>query len=122
MLLLQLQNQRFDLEGQTVGLTVRPAAAIGQPFQSALSVSIEDLMAGFAGDIELPTQHRHLLAFQQPGHESESLVHFGTLLPRHLRLPQMPESVTYVSGMICNLKGSERHRRRGGGSRRSSGP
>src|SRR5580698_3824783 len=60
-------------------------------------------MACFAGNIELPAQHRHFLAFQQPGHESESFVHLGTLLPRHLRLPQMPESVTYVSGMICNL-------------------
>src|SRR5580698_6420160 len=60
-------------------------------------------MACFAGNIELPAQHRHFLAFQQPGYESESFVHLGTLLPRHLRLPQMPESVTYVSGMLCNL-------------------
>src|SRR5580693_9276024 len=60
-------------------------------------------MAGFTGNIELPTQHRHLLAFQQPGHESESFVHLATLLPRHLRLPQIPESVTYVPGMLCNL-------------------
>jgi hypothetical protein len=36
--------------------------------------------------------------------EPHAFFHFGTLLPRHLRLPQMPESVTYVpGGMMCNL-------------------
>src|SRR6266852_5208952 len=60
-------------------------------------------MACLAGDIELPAQHRHLLAIKQSGNKSEPFVHFVTLLPRHLRLPQMPESVTYVPGMMCNL-------------------
>jgi hypothetical protein len=53
------------------------------------------------GDVS--SQHRHLLAFQHPGHKLQSFVHFGTLLPRHFGVSQKPESVTYVSGMMCNL-------------------
>ncbi len=42
-------------------LPERPAAAI---------VTGEDFVTGLARDIELAAQHRHLLALQQPGHET----------------------------------------------------
>ena len=32
-----------------------------------------------------------LLAVEKPGHESETLIHLGTLLPRHFALPQSAE-------------------------------
>jgi hypothetical protein len=87
VLLFQLNDEVLDLKSQSVGLAVRTSRAIRQPFQSAILVPIEDFMACFAGNIEFPAQHRHFLPFQQPGHESESFVHFGTLLPRHFASP-----------------------------------
>ena len=60
-------------------------------------------LVGFVLRPELPAQVGHLLAFDQPSHKTQPFVHFGALLPRHLRLLQMPRSVTYVVGMICNL-------------------
>jgi hypothetical protein len=65
--------------------------AIGQAVQAAILVALVDLVAGLAGDIEFPTQAGHLLAVEQSSHESETFIHFGTLLPGHLRLPQSPE-------------------------------
>jgi len=63
------------------------------------STAREDLVAGLAGDIELPAQHRHLLPIQQPSHKPQPFVHPVTLPPRHLRVPRkMPEGVTYVPG------------------------
>ena len=88
---LQLHDQLLDLERQLIGLPVRPAAAIGQAVQPAVLVALEDLVAGLARDIELPAQRRHLLAVEQPGHEPETFIHLGTLLPRHFALPQRPE-------------------------------
>ena len=88
---LELHDQLLDLEGQLVGLPVGPAAAIGQPVEPAILVALEDLVAGLARDIELAAQHRHLLAVEQPGHESQPLVHLVTLLPRHFALPQSAE-------------------------------
>src|SRR5258708_34356295 len=71
--------------------------------QAAILIPGEDLVAGLARDIELAAQHRPLLAIEQPGDKPHPFVHFATLLPGHLRLPQKPKSVTYVPGMICNL-------------------
>jgi uncharacterized protein len=71
-----------------IRLPVRSSAAISQPFQSAVFVSLEDLVAGLARDIELAAQHRHLLAVEQAGYKSKSFVHLATLLPRHFGLPK----------------------------------
>jgi hypothetical protein len=99
-------DQRLDLNRQLVGLPVRPAAAIGQADGAEVLVSLEDLVAGLARDVELAAQHRHLLAAQKAGHEPNTLIHLGTLLPRHFALPQSAEvlpmcperTVTHPSG------------------------
>ena len=46
-------------------------------------MALEDLVAGFARDIELATQRRHLLAIKQSRNKSQPLIRFGTILPRH---------------------------------------
>jgi hypothetical protein len=78
-------------------------ATIGQPVQAAVLVAIEDLVARFSGDIEFTAQRGHFLPGEEPGHEPKALVHHATLLPRHFALPAKARSVTYVSGMRCNL-------------------
>src|ERR1700730_8962719 len=84
-------------------MSVRTARPIGQSLHPAVFIAREDFVACFAGDIELPAQHRHLLPVQQSSHKTQPLVHLVTLLPRHLGSPQMPESVTHVPGMKCHL-------------------
>jgi hypothetical protein len=88
---LELHDQPLDLKGQLVGLPVGPSAAIGQSFEPAVLIPLEDLVAGLARDIELPAQGRHLLAVEQPGDEPQTLIHLVTLLPRHFALPQSAE-------------------------------
>jgi hypothetical protein len=88
---LELNDQFLDLKGQLVRLPVGPATAIGQSFEPTILVPLEDLVAGLAGDVELPTQRRHLLAIEQSRYESKPLIHLVTLLPRHFALPQSAE-------------------------------
>jgi hypothetical protein len=45
----------------------------------------------------------HFFAVEQAGDEAETLIHLGTLLPRHFALLAKCRSVTYVSGIPCNL-------------------
>jgi len=72
-------------------MAVGSSAAIGEPIQATVLVALEDLVAGLARDIELPAHGGHRLAVEEPGHESETLIHLGTLLPRHFALPQSAE-------------------------------
>jgi hypothetical protein len=51
----------------------------GQPFQAAVVVALEDLIAGLARDAEIPAQHRHLLSIQHPLDELQPLIHLATL-------------------------------------------
>jgi hypothetical protein len=88
VLALELQDQVLDLKGEFAALAVGSATAIRETFQAAVLVAGKDLVAGLSGDIELPAQYRHLLAFQQPSDEPQLLVHLATLLPRHLRYPR----------------------------------
>jgi hypothetical protein len=101
---LEPDDLLLDLERQLVGVTVRSAAPIGQPLKAAILVTVEDLVASLAGNIEFPAQNRHLLPVEQPRHEPKPFIHLVTLLPRHLSLSRKrAKSVTYVSGMMCNL-------------------
>jgi hypothetical protein len=52
MLLAQPNNQLLDLEGQTVGVSIRTARWFGQSFDTAVLVAREDLVASLARDIE----------------------------------------------------------------------
>lgn len=83
---LEAHDQGFDLGRQLVGVTHWPAAAIGQRVEALIFVSIEDFVAGFAGDGKLPAQIGHRLAFDQAGHEQKTLFHSRTLFPWHPRL------------------------------------
>ena len=67
--LAQLEDPALELEGQLVGLAVGPAAAIGEALEADIAIAPVELVAGLAGDAELSAQHRHLVAFEQPGHE-----------------------------------------------------
>ncbi len=49
----------LHLKGKLVGVAVRTAASVGQPLNSALLITIEDLVAGLARYRELPAQLRH---------------------------------------------------------------
>src|SRR5438067_1018518 len=90
-LALEPNDQLFDLEGQLVRRAVGPATAIGQSFEPAILVALEDLVAGLARDVELAAQRRHLLAVEQSRYESKPLIHLVTLLPGHFALPQTAE-------------------------------
>jgi len=82
-------------------MPVRSPAAIGQAVQAAVLVALKDLVASLARDIELAADRGHLLPVEQAGDETETLIHLGTLLPRHFVLPAKCRSVTYVSGIKC---------------------
>jgi hypothetical protein len=72
-------------------MPVGPPAAVGQAIEAAVLVALEDLVAGLARDIELAADDCHLLARRAAGDETETLIHLGTLLPRHFALPQSAE-------------------------------
>lgn len=88
LVLLGTHNQLLDLERKLIGVPVRPPRAVSQPFQPAVIVAVDELVAGLARDSELPADHRHLLAIQKPRYEFETLVHKVALLPRHLCSPR----------------------------------
>src|SRR5207302_6251560 len=86
-LALQGDNQALDLGWQLVGIAHGAARAIRQRFDPAMLVALEDLVAGLAGDPELPADLRHRFAIEQFRHKPQALVHHRTLLPRHRHLP-----------------------------------
>src|SRR6516165_9165221 len=69
LLLLESDDQAFDLRRQLVGVANRPPRAIRQGLEPMLLVAIEDLVAGLARDAELPAHIRHRLALQKTRHE-----------------------------------------------------
>src|SRR5579864_2151976 len=73
----------FDLLGQLVGVSVGAPGPIREPLQSAFLVTLEDLVAGFAGDLKLPAKRGHALAVFEPNHESYAFVHNRTFLLWH---------------------------------------
>src|ERR1700719_965221 len=74
---------RFDLLGQLVGVSEGAPGPIRESLQSAFLISLEDLVAGFAGDLKLAAQSSHALAVFVPNHESYTCVHNRTFLPWH---------------------------------------
>src|SRR5579864_2758817 len=64
LVLLDAHDQRLDLDRELIGMAIGPARAVSEPFQACRVVACEDLVAGLAGDAELPAQPRHLLAIQ----------------------------------------------------------
>src|SRR6185312_1795281 len=65
-----------------------PPRSVGQGLQPVLPVAIENLVAGFAGYAELPTDLGHGFPIQKPGNKTKALFHYRTRFPRHPHLPQ----------------------------------
>src|SRR6202041_3126226 len=62
VLVLYVQDEVFDLERKSVGVAIRASASVGQPLNAAFLITIEDLIAGLAGDAKLSAKSRHRLA------------------------------------------------------------
>src|SRR5215469_5338969 len=75
MLALHVEDVVLYLKRQVIGIAIGAAAAIGQPFHPALLVAIENFIAGFAGNPELPAKFRHGLAGKPPSHELKPFLH-----------------------------------------------
>ena len=78
----------------------RAVGSIREPLQTAFLIALEDLVAGLAGNPELPAQCRHALASSR---HKLRLVHNRTFLPWHPLPPLKGKSVTHVSGTFCYL-------------------
>src|ERR1700733_9352221 len=61
---------RFDLLGQLVGIAMGAPGTIREPLQPAFLIAVDDLVAGFAGDLKLAAQRGHTLAIFESNHES----------------------------------------------------
>jgi hypothetical protein len=73
----------IDLKRKLVGVTIRTPASVREPVNLAFLVAIEDFVAGFARNPELPAQFRHGFTRQPPSHKLQSFIHNRTLPPRH---------------------------------------
>ncbi len=83
---LTAQDHLLDLHRRLIGITHRPARAIGERLQPVFLVTIEDLVTGFSGNPELPANLTHAFALKQTGNKSKSFLHNRTLFPRHQHL------------------------------------
>ena len=64
-------------------MSVGAAGPVLQSPEPFILVTIENFVAGLAGDAELPSQRGHLLAVEQAGHKAEAFIHTITLFPGH---------------------------------------
>src|SRR5215468_4191325 len=87
VLALHVQDKVLHLKGKLVGVTIRAAAAVGEPINAAFLITVEDLVARLTGNPKLSAKFRHRLTGQPASHKLHSLVHHRTLLPRHHSLP-----------------------------------
>src|SRR3984957_2775707 len=62
VLTLHVQNIVFHLEGKLVGIAIGATTSIGQSPHPTFLVTIEDFVAGLAGDTKLPEKISHPLA------------------------------------------------------------
>src|SRR5215468_8671472 len=83
VLTLHIQNVVLDLKRKLISVTIGTPASVGEPVNPAFLVAIEDFVAGFARNPELPAQFRHGLTRQPSSHKLQSFIHNRTLLPRH---------------------------------------
>src|ERR1700686_3358084 len=111
VLVLYVQDEVFHLERKFVGVAIRTSASVREPLHAAFLITIENLIAGLAGDAKPPTKSPPRPAGERASHKLQSFIHYRTLLPRHHYLPFYRESVspmcpvqcvTYVSGRSFN--------------------
>src|SRR6202451_4472141 len=58
---LHVQDEVLHLKRQLIGIAIGTTASVGQSFDPAILVAIKDLVAGLAGDAELPGKFRQWL-------------------------------------------------------------
>src|ERR1700675_3865152 len=95
VLVLYVQDEVFDLERKSVSVAIRTSASVREPLHATFLITIEDLIAGLAGDAKLPAKFRHPLPGGPGSHKLQSFIHDRTLLPRHHSLPS--------TGRKCHL-------------------
>src|SRR5262250_1686594 len=83
VLTLHVQDVVRDLKRNLVSVTIGTSASVREPVNAAFLVAIEDLVAGFSRNPELPAQFRHGFTREPPSHKLQSFIHHRTLLPRH---------------------------------------
>src|ERR1700692_2203805 len=62
VLVLYVQDEIFDLERKLIGIAERTSASVRESLHAAFLITIENLIAGLAGDPKLPAKFRHRLA------------------------------------------------------------
>src|SRR5215471_4298568 len=97
VLMLHVQDVVLHLEGELIGVAIGTSAPVGQPLHPTFLVAIKDLVAGLAGDPELPAQLRHGLASYVASHKLKPFVHYRTT-PSTASVPLPP-----FRGRKCNL-------------------
>ena len=83
ILLLELNDQLLDLHRQLVGVAIGPSTSVREAIDTAVFVTVVNLVAGLAGYAELTAETGHLLAIQEAGDKSETFFHNIALLPGH---------------------------------------
>src|SRR5260370_9621406 len=59
---LHVQDKVLHLKRELISIAVGAAASVRQPLNAAFLIAIEDLVAGFAGNSELPAELGHRLS------------------------------------------------------------
>ena len=69
--------------------------------KNQVSSAINDFMASDFGDSKLLAKGSNLLAIKVTRYKLELFIHLRTFIPRHSKVPPMPKTVKYVSGIKC---------------------
>src|ERR1700686_5910283 len=113
VLVLYVQDEVFDLERKLVGVAIRTSASVRKPLHAAFLITIENLIAGLAGDAKLPAKFRHRLR-RLAGEPQTAVSHPLPNTPSKASLPPLyrekvspmcpVQCVTYVLGRSLCLR------------------
>src|SRR6202041_212974 len=78
---LHVQDEVLHLKRQLIGIAIGTTASAGQAFAPAILVASKNLVAGLAGDSELPAKFGQWLAGEPGGPAIHSLIPHPTHLP-----------------------------------------
>src|SRR5260370_8988742 len=84
---LHVQDKVLHLKRELMSIAIGAAASVRQPLNAAFLIAIEDLVAGFAGNSELPAELGHRLAIYLSCHNLQTLLPHRTILPSPPSLP-----------------------------------
>src|SRR5260370_19810283 len=100
---LHVQDKVLHLKRELMSIAIGAAASVRQPLNAAFLIAIEDLVAGFAGNSELPAELGHRLASQPASHKLQTFIQHRTPLSMHHFPPhQKGKTKTYVSHTTSN--------------------